>query len=62
MQGLIILAFLLGLFLRSASMYHPQRDAISHIKHQKENVKGVKKKEKLNKKNKIKRKKTVFSL
>ena len=26
-------------------MYHPQRDAISHIKHQKEKVKGVNSKE-----------------
>merc|ERR1719483_2019140 len=47
MQGLIILAFFLGLFFRSASLYHPQRDAISHIKHQKEKVNGIKTKEKL---------------
>ena len=29
-----MVAFFLGLFLRSASLYHPQRDAISHIKYQ----------------------------
>ena len=31
-------------------MYHPQRDAISHIKHQKEKVKGINSKEKLKEK------------
>ena len=31
-------------------MYHPQRDAISHIKHQKEKVKGINSKENLKKK------------
>ena len=50
MQGLTILSFFLGLFFRSASMYHPQRDAISHIKHQKEKVKGINSKENLKKK------------
>ena len=44
-QGVIILSFFLGLFFRPASLYHPQRDAISHIKHQKEKVKGVNRKE-----------------
>ena len=52
MQGLTILAFFIGLFLRSASMYHPQRDAISHIKHQKEKVKGINSKDKLKEKKK----------
>ena len=33
-------------------MYHPQRDAISHIKHQKEKVKGINSKEKLKEKKK----------
>ena len=50
MQGLTILSFFLGLFFRSASMYHPQRDAISHIKHQKEKVKGINSKDKLKEK------------
>ena len=31
-------------------MYHPQRDAISHIKHQKEKVKGINSKDKLKEK------------
>ena len=31
-------------------MYHPQRDAISHIKHQKEKVKGINSKDKLKQK------------
>ena len=53
MQALIILAFFLGLFFRSASLYHPQRDAISHIKHQKEKVKGINTKEKLKQKKKM---------
>ena len=48
-QGLVILAFFLGLFFRPASRYHPQRDAITHIKQQKEKVKGVKSKEKMKK-------------
>ena len=30
-------------------MYHPQRDAITHIKQQKEKVKGVKSKDRLKK-------------
>ena len=52
MQALTILAFFLGIFFRSASLYHPQRDAISHIKHQKEKVKGINSKEKLKQKKK----------
>ncbi|XP_023331483.1 monocarboxylate transporter 9 [Eurytemora carolleeae] len=40
LQGLFLVSFFLGLFYRSASLYHPQRDAISHIKHQKEKVKS----------------------
>ena len=52
MQGLTLLAFFLGLFYRSASLYHPQRDAISHIKYQKEKVNGIKTKEKLKKRKK----------
>ena len=58
MQGITILAFFLGLFFRSASLYHPQRDAISHIKHQKEKVKGINSKEKLKEK---KKKSQIFS-
>ena len=50
LHALTILAFFLGLFLRSASLYHPQRDAISHIKYQKEKVKPVNSKEKQKKK------------
>ena len=41
-----------GLFFRPASLYHPQRDAISHIKSQKEKVKGVNSKDKLKHKKK----------
>ena len=41
-----------GLFFRPASLYHPQRDAISHIKCQKEKVKGVNSKDKLKMKKK----------
>ena len=52
MLSLTILAFFLGLFFRPASLYHPQRDAISHIKHQKEKVKGINTKEKLKQKKK----------
>ena len=47
-----LLLVLLGLFFRPASLYHPQRDAISHIKCQKEKVKGVNSKEKLKQKKK----------
>ena len=41
-----------GLFFRPASLYHPQRDAISHIKCQKEKVKGIHTKEKMKQKKK----------
>ena len=41
-----------GLFFRPASLYHPQRDAISHIKCQKEKVKGINTKEKMKQKKK----------
>ena len=40
------------MFFRPASVYHPQRDAISHIKCQKEKVKGVNSKEKMQQKKK----------
>ena len=59
MHGVTIVAFFLGLFFRPASMYHPQRDAITHIKHQKEKVKGINSKEKLKEK---KKKSDVLSL
>lgn len=45
-QAVVVFSFFLGLFYRPASLYHPQRDAISHIKCQKEKVKGVNPKEK----------------
>ncbi|XP_042147155.1 monocarboxylate transporter 8-like [Ixodes scapularis] len=37
--GLASLAFLLGVFYRSASLYHPQRRAIVHLKNQKRKIK-----------------------
>ncbi|CAN7989560.1 unnamed protein product, partial [Ixodes hexagonus] len=37
--GLVALAFLLGVFYRSASLYHPQRRAILHLKNQKRKIK-----------------------
>lgn len=37
--GLVSLAFLLGVFYRSASLYHPQRRAIVHLKNQKRKIK-----------------------
>lgn len=50
LQAVTMVAFFLGLFLRSASLYHPQRDAISHIKYQKEKVKPINPKDKLKQK------------
>ncbi|XP_037079520.1 monocarboxylate transporter 2-like [Pollicipes pollicipes] len=38
--GVIVLTCLLGTFYRSASLYHPQRRAILHLKHSKKKVKG----------------------
>ncbi|XP_066984132.1 monocarboxylate transporter 10-like isoform X2 [Macrobrachium rosenbergii] len=37
--GVIFLTFLMGTFYRSASLYHPQRRAILHLKNQKRKVK-----------------------
>ncbi|CAG0916926.1 unnamed protein product [Notodromas monacha] len=41
--GLVFLCFFLGIFYRSASLYHPQRRAILHLKSQKRKVKDTKK-------------------
>ena len=38
--GLLITTFLLGTFYRSASLYHPQRRAILHLKTQKRKIKN----------------------
>eukprot|EP00095_Tigriopus_kingsejongensis_P005305 snap_masked-scaffold337_size202799-processed-gene-0.14 protein:Tk05305 transcript:snap_masked-scaffold337_size202799-processed-gene-0.14-mRNA-1 annotation:"low quality protein: monocarboxylate transporter 8-like" len=38
--GLISLTFILGTFYRSASLYHPQRRAILHLKSQKRKIKN----------------------
>ena len=38
MTGAAVLTFLLGLFYRSATMYHPQRRAILHLKSQKRKI------------------------
>ncbi|KAF0308897.1 Monocarboxylate transporter 12 [Amphibalanus amphitrite] len=38
--GAVVFTFLLGTFYRSASLYHPQRRAILHLKHSKKKVKG----------------------
>ncbi|XP_043216970.1 monocarboxylate transporter 2-like [Amphibalanus amphitrite] len=38
--GVIFFTFLLGTFYRSASLYHPQRRAILHLKNSKKKVKG----------------------
>ena len=40
MTGLVLLSFLLGTFYRSASLYHPQRRAILHLKSQKRKIKN----------------------
>lgn len=37
--GIVFVTFLLGMFYRSASLYHPQRRAILHLKNQKRKVK-----------------------
>ncbi|XP_013778241.2 monocarboxylate transporter 12-like [Limulus polyphemus] len=37
--GVMFLVFVLGIFYRSASLYHPQRRAILHLKNQKRKVK-----------------------
>ena len=38
--GVVLLSFLLGTFYRSASLYHPQRRAILHLKSQKRKIKN----------------------
>ena len=38
--GVVFLTFLLGTFYRSASLYHPQRRAILHLKSQKRKIKS----------------------
>ena len=40
MTGVIFITFLLGTFYRSASLYHPQRRAILHLKSQKRKIKN----------------------
>ena len=40
MTGVVLLSFLLGTFYRSASLYHPQRRAILHLKSQKRKIKN----------------------
>jgi len=37
--GLIVLSFILAIFYRSATLYHPQRRAILHLKSQKRKIK-----------------------
>ena len=38
--GVVFLTFFLGTFYRSASLYHPQRRAILHLKSQKRKIKN----------------------
>merc|ERR1712051_453537 len=38
--GVVFITFLLGTFYRSASLYHPQRRAILHLKSQKRKIKN----------------------
>ena len=38
--GLVSVLFVLGTFYRSASLYHPQRRAILHLKSQKRKIKS----------------------
>ena len=38
--GVVFLTFVLGTFYRSASLYHPQRRAILHLKSQKRKIKS----------------------
>ena len=38
--GIVFLTFFLGTFYRSASLYHPQRRAILHLKSQKRKIKN----------------------
>ena len=40
MTGVVFLTFFLGTFYRSASLYHPQRRAILHLKSQKRKIKN----------------------
>ena len=40
MTGVVFLTFVLGTFYRSASLYHPQRRAILHLKSQKRKIKS----------------------
>ena len=44
--GVVSLLFVLATFYRSASLYHPQRRAILHLKSQKRKIKSKDKKEK----------------
>lgn len=37
--GVVFLTFILGTFYRSASLYHPQRRAILHLKNQRRKIK-----------------------
>jgi len=40
--GVVFISFFLGVCYRSASLYHPQRRAILHLKNQKKKVKEKK--------------------